>query len=138
MASFTLVTNDVRKNRENDLIRRSEFHKVQVFIPRLVNKTRQVVQKGFVSSLLIKYEFLLIFSNLSSRIYVEGRLNYNVRKNEDGNQYFTNIIAGKLFYKWLNLNRNLSADNMIFFTGNREALFENEEVEEPETQSATP
>ena len=46
MASFTLATNEVRRNRANELVKRSEFHRIQVFIPRLVNKTKQVVQKG--------------------------------------------------------------------------------------------
>lgn len=84
LASFTLVTNELRRNRSNELIKRSEFHKIQVFIPRLVQKTVQVVQKG-------------------SRVLVEGKINYNVRKGEHGNIHFTNITA----------------ENVVFITGNR-------------------
>ena len=67
MATFTLVTSEVRKNRSNELIKRSEFHKVQIFIPRLVNKARNVVQKGFVESLE------LFYSNLSNCIHFLAR-----------------------------------------------------------------
>ncbi|KAI2805732.1 Single-stranded DNA-binding protein, mitochondrial [Blomia tropicalis] len=84
LALFTLATNEIRRNRSNELVKRTEFHKIQVFFPRLVSKTKQVVQKG-------------------SRILVEGKINYNVRKYESGNAHFTNIIA----------------ENIVFFTGTR-------------------
>ena len=44
--SFTLATNEIRRNKADELIKRSEFHRVQVFIPRLASKTKQVLQKG--------------------------------------------------------------------------------------------
>lgn len=76
MVFFTLATNEIRRNRTtNELIKRSEFHRVQVFIPRLASKAKQTIQKG-------------------SRILVEGKINYNIKKAETGNIHFTNIIAG--------------------------------------------
>jgi len=78
-ASFTLATNEIRRNRANELVKRSEFHRVQVFIPRMVNKTKQVVQKG-------------------SRILVEGKINYNTRKGESGTLHFTNIVAENIVF----------------------------------------
>ncbi|KAH9422236.1 Single-stranded DNA-binding protein, mitochondrial [Dermatophagoides pteronyssinus] len=104
MATFTLVTNEIRRNRSNELIKRSEFHKIQIFIPRLVQKAAQVVQKG-------------------SRVLVEGKIGYNVRKGEHGNIHFTNITA----------------ENVIFITGNRMNWNQNESdseiVEEQEQTS---
>lgn len=45
-----------------------------------------------------------MFFNLDrSRILVEGKINYNVRKYESGNAHFTNIIAGKNVLNFINL-----------------------------------
>lgn len=46
MATFILATNEIRRNRANELIKRSEFHRVQVFIPRLAQKAKQAIDKG--------------------------------------------------------------------------------------------
>lgn len=99
MATFTLVTNEIRRNRSNELIKRSEFHKIQIFIPRLVQKAAQVVQKGYVKRInffLNKSFYKFFFTNHRSRVLVEGKIGYNVRKGEHGNIHFTNITAGKL------------------------------------------
>lgn len=42
------------------------------------------------------YKFNKNFHNHSSRVLVEGKINYNVRKGEHGNIHFTNITAGKI------------------------------------------
>ncbi|KAH9400477.1 DNA replication factor A subunit Ssb1 [Tyrophagus putrescentiae] len=97
---FTLATNEIRRNRNtNELIKRSEFHRVQVFIPRLANKAKQVIQKG-------------------SRVLVEGKINYNVKKGDSGNIHFTNIVA----------------ENIVFFTGTR-ARGEELDIEEEAVES---
>lgn len=46
MAAFTLVTNEIRRTRNNELFKRSDFHKIQVYNARLVDKTKKVLQKG--------------------------------------------------------------------------------------------
>lgn len=46
LASFTLVTNELHRNRSNELIKRSDFHKIQIFNPRMVVKAKQIIQKG--------------------------------------------------------------------------------------------
>lgn len=40
--------------------------------------------------------FTNFFINHRSRVLVEGKIGYNVRKGEHGNIHFTNITAGKL------------------------------------------
>ncbi|KAF7487816.1 Single-stranded DNA-binding protein [Sarcoptes scabiei] len=95
MAAFTLVTNEIRRTRNNELFKRSDFHKIQVYNARLVDKTKKVLQKG-------------------SRVLVDGKINYNVRKGEHGNVHFTNIIA----------------ERIIFLTGSRVALNDEEASDE--------
>lgn len=68
----------------------------------------------------------------SSRVLVDGKINYNVRKEENGNtSHFTNIIAGKLpFVKYSTescgclrgkLTLHLIIENVVFITGARQA-----------------
>lgn len=74
VTSFIMATNEIRKTKSNELIRRSDFHKVFVYQPFLAEKAFKLITKG-------------------TRVYMEGKLNY--RKRDD--IYFTNIIAGKCF-----------------------------------------
>lgn len=46
MIHFTLVTNEIRRDREDKFVKRSEFHNIQVVYPRQVAKAKNVIQKG--------------------------------------------------------------------------------------------
>lgn len=74
VTSFIMATNEIRKTKSNELIRRSDFHKIFVYQPFLAEKAHKLITKG-------------------TRVYLEGKLNY--RKKDD--IYFTNIIAGNIF-----------------------------------------
>jgi len=91
---FTLATNELRRNKANETIKRTEFHRVIVFIPQLGSKAKQVMLKG-------------------SRLLVEGKINYNIRQGENGQRtQFTNIIADNIvFITGKKQNRNLLSDD---------------------------
>nr|XP_027200130.1 single-stranded DNA-binding protein, mitochondrial-like [Dermatophagoides pteronyssinus] len=74
-ATFIMVTNDLRRTKSNEIVKRSDFHKVFVYQPFLAQKANDLITKG-------------------TRIYLEGKLNY--RKYE--NQFFSNIVAEKILF----------------------------------------
>ncbi|XP_017477752.1 PREDICTED: single-stranded DNA-binding protein, mitochondrial-like [Rhagoletis zephyria] len=73
--SFIIVTNDIRKTKSNEIVKRSDFHKVFVYQPFLAKKAHDLITKG-------------------TRVYLEGKLNY--RRVE--NTFFSNVVAEKLIF----------------------------------------
>ncbi|KAJ6217755.1 hypothetical protein RDWZM_008912 [Blomia tropicalis] len=89
-SSFIMATNEMRKTRSNELVKRSDFHKVFVYQPFLAKKCHDLIMKG-------------------TRVYLEGKLNY--RKVE--NQFFSNIVAEKIiFISGTNQNYEADADDI--------------------------
>lgn len=96
-ATFVLVTNEFRRTKANELVKRSDFHKIYVYIPALVRKAQGLITKGFVVIFLIFHlDCNLCFID-RTRLYMEGKLNY--RKTET--TVFSNIIAGENYLRCL-------------------------------------
>lgn len=70
-----MVTNDLRKTKSSEIVKRSDFHKVFVYQPFLAKKAHDLITKG-------------------TRVYLEGKLNY--RRVE--NTFFSNIVAEKIIF----------------------------------------
>ncbi|KAH7646096.1 single-stranded DNA-binding protein, mitochondrial [Dermatophagoides farinae] len=90
-ATFIMATNELRRTKSNEIVKRSDYHKVFVYQPFLAKKSHNLITKG-------------------TRLYLEGKLNY--RKYE--NQFFSNIVAEKiLFISGTNQQFELDNDDII-------------------------